>query len=188
MSVLAWLNPTLKPSIHLITDKICHLQTLEGKLISLHCATVCTPHIVCWTDFEFSVIPEFVLLLLWLLLYPCFIIFKQISLESHPKWGVVLVCLCWHKSLLIYKTFLFLMGNKNFFNLRQITVKTCLEYKLTRITPLFLLIVNQCTFSFLHQYESSSPVSYEILVMRPQPDNDKYINCSWWGWACLLTA
>ena len=34
---------------------------------------------------------------------------------------------CRHKTLLIYKTFLFLMGNKNFFNLRQITVKTGLE-------------------------------------------------------------
>ena len=63
--------------------------------------------------------------------------FLTISLESHPKWWVVSVCLCWHKSLLIYKTFLFLMGNKNFFNLRQITVKTCLEYKLARADNFF---------------------------------------------------
>ena len=29
------------------------------------------------------------------------------------------------------------MGNKNFFNLRQITVKTCLEYKLARADNFF---------------------------------------------------
>ena len=39
------------------------------------------------------------------------------------------LCVCWHKSLLIYKTFLFLMGNKKFFNLRQITVKASLEWQ-----------------------------------------------------------